>query len=107
MPAVGVDRAEHHVIVEHHSPVELPEIERDLAMTADAEQAHHSARRRAAENPGDERGSPGAFDDHIGGKLVDVVHRASEIKRAEVADELRLRPILVMIEYIDLVVALL
>ena len=76
-------------------------------MAADAEQAHDAARRRAAENPGDERRRAGAFDDDVGRKLVDVVDRAGEIKRAEVADELRLRPIRRAVEHIDLVVALL
>ena len=43
----------------------------------------------------------------VGRKLDDVVDRAGEIERAEIADELRLRPVLGAVEHIDLVVALL
>ena len=104
VPAVGVDRTEHHVVVEHHRAVELPEVERRLVVAAEAEQAHNPAWRRAAENTGDERRHSSAFDDDVRRKLDDVADRPGEIKRAEVADEARLRPIGRAVEHIDVIV---
>ena len=58
MPAVGVDRTEYDVVVEHHRPVESSEIERrprgDRRYPADKQFRW----RRAAQNIGDQRWRP-------------------------------------------------
>ena len=64
--AVGVDGAEHDVVVEHRDAIEAPDVERRLVVAADAGEADDAARRRAAEHAGDHRRRAGAFDDDIG-----------------------------------------
>ena len=67
VPAVGVDGAEHGVVVEHHGAVELADVDVEvMAGRSDADEADDAARRGAAENVAHDARRAGAFHQDVG-----------------------------------------
>src|SRR6185312_17572112 len=51
--AVGVDRAENYIVVENEGAVEMADVELDVLIGAESDEANDAARRGVAGQPGD------------------------------------------------------
>ena len=85
--AIGVDRAEHHVVFQNHLAVEIADIELEfVAAGGNAGETDDAVRRGAAHDVEHDRAGAGAFDHHVGlerAEIADVVggaERANQIR---------------------------
>ena len=104
--AVGVDRAEHGAIVEHHRAIECADVEFAPGRRADARKANDAIVRDMGEQRADDLRHAGAFHHEIGRERAKLFEFARVIGRAEIARERGLRSAGVVVIDVHLVAAL-
>src|SRR5579862_6141142 len=102
MLAVGVDAAEDRLIVEHHSAIELADVEVEgLAGRTDADQTYDAAGRCAAEHVAHDDRRARALHDDIGLEAVEIGRLAQVESAAELANDQSLFLALAIVEHMN------
>lgn len=100
MPPVGVDRAEHHVVLQDQGAVERTGVEVDgPAAAGDPGQADDPGGRDLVHRFEDDRRCAGALDDDVRFE-IELVDRAGVVGGAERARQRRLRPVGGQVEHV-------
>src|SRR5882757_6650360 len=88
MSAVGIDRAENHVVIEDDGPVQLADVEIErVAGFGDAQQTGDPGWRNVAEDRTDDRRRPRTLHQDIGAKLLNAGNSASVKGAIKLADQ--------------------
>ena len=103
MKAIGIDRAEDRVVLEHQGAVELADVELTLVPgLRDSEQANDAGGRGSAEHVADDARHAGAFHQDVGLQTVEVGDRADVKAGAEAFRQRALRTVFVVVEHVGL-----
>src|SRR5579863_9975799 len=107
MLTIGIDAAEHGIVVEHHGAIEQTYVDvQGLAGRRDADQADDAAGCGVAESVAHHARRTGALHQYIGLEFVKVGKTTEVESAAELADKLPLAAPVVMIEHVHIEPAL-